>query len=688
MRMLRRRDIPRIHWGLACLYLDPLLGESDSVDGLRSLHDAATEFQATSKPDLRAQFLQLIPSEAPVLTCTDPIQANRLLATLVPLGGGDSIPLAVDFDFTRYEAWSIDELASLLATATMFQPAVVEEILEAVGGELRLLKLFSSQTPWVTAPLFEDTEVGNRTIKADWFYVAEPYQPDPDKAIADIGDTLLSLSPSSHISAVDATDSTCQPIIRPDGAPLCSKRISRKHLIPKARTAWLFAFRQVVYTQMEHSSLTEYTHQMALLIQKTDLLFQQFSDRWIFGKGNTQSLITQIDELASQVLNTAHPAADITPAFMTNPVYGQSLVAPLPTLLSQVLNNLVPRMSNLQKETYPRAIGCFAGGLSAGSREQMGSEIWRTMSSPPLGELDSLATSLYDISCILHEKANSETPRLFSQIVKTARRKKVSNIVQDVAQQSRTRGERRLQHRLNRLYREFRVHGWAVLQWERPIEQADSPYWPPVEIALGVNIASDMSNVTERERILAIGQERLGNDWPLRVVPVVEGQIEPALAIFPSSVGVLPDSEFTRNWEHQIKLPFITAEFSRAFDEAIAACRWKSEIASCRNFADLHPEEARALAKIEKGFRQDRDTFIRYVESTDLDELSTLAKSFMEEARAQVEHEVNTSKSGMQVDDPFWVGLRPDPTGKICEGTEAYVCLLMLLRQAESRRQV
>ena len=687
MQLLRRREIPPIHWGLACLYLDPLLGESESVEGLRRLHDAAREFQANSKPDLRAQFLRLLPTGAPELTCTDPIEANRLLAALVPLGGGDSISLTVIFDFACYETWNVDELASLLATATMLQPAVVEDILKAVGGELRLLKLFKSQTPWVTVPLIEVTDESTRTIKTDWFYVSEQYQPDPNKAIFDICTTLLSLSPFSHLAAVDATDPTGQPLDRPDGAPLCSKRIARKYLVPKARTAWLYAFRQVVYAQMGPSSLTEYTHKMALLIKKTELLFQQFNDGWILGKDTQQSTIAQIDELASQVLETAHPAADITPAFMTNPVNGQSLVSPLSTLLLQILNNLVPRMSNLRGETYPKAISSFAGGLSGRAREQMGSEIWRTMSSPPMEDLDSLATRLYDISSILHEKANSESLSLFKQFVKTARRKRVSNIVQDVAQQSNTRGERRLQHRLKRLVKESRAHGLAVHHWKRPIEQAESPFWPPFEIALGVNVASDLSNISDIERIQAIGQENLGNNWPFRVVPVVDGQIESALAVLPLSVGALPDTEFTRNWEHHIDLPFVNAEISRVFDEAIAACRQQSEIASCRNLADLHPEEARVLANIEKKFRHDRDTYNRYVESTELDDSFGLAQTFIEEVGAEIEHEVETSKSGMQVDDPFWLGLRLNPEGEDCEGVEAYIYLLMLLRQAELGRQ-
>ena len=212
--ILEQHQVRRAQWSLASTFMDPGIDLSalSKLEPLRNWLDAVTAFRALPKYDLRSACLELLPqgSQAPV--CTDLRQANRLLSCLVPIAGGEAIPIPIVPKFAGHGEQNIHDIAALLSTASLLDSNVVESLVAAFGGEQTLLSQFRSQTPWTTAPTIETEGDHGRTVRANWFLVAENYQPNPHDAVCNICDTLIALSPSSKAAVSDAVDPAGQSI--------------------------------------------------------------------------------------------------------------------------------------------------------------------------------------------------------------------------------------------------------------------------------------------------------------------------------------------------------------------------------------------------------------------------------------------------------------------------------------------
>lgn len=688
IEILEQHGVQQAHWSVASMFMDPGIDLSvlSKFEPLRNLLNAVTAFHALPRRDLRSTCLELLPrgSQAPV--CTDLRRANHFLSCLAPIAGGEPIQIPIVPKFTGYSEQNIHDVAALLSTASLLGPNVVESLAAAFGGEQILLSQFHSQTPWITAPTIDSEGNHGRTVRADWFLVAENYQSDPHDTVCNICETLIALSPLSNAAASDAVDPAGQPITVGDYSPY-SKNIPRENLPAKARVAWNVAFRQILLARIGSDRLTKYTQQMSGLVRQVEKYFRLFSEKWIGRRGisNRDRLASEANDIMDQINALAYAVPETLASSMTSPPDGAGVSDTLGALLTGVLSNLTRQMGGISAGGNAKAAAVFANDLAAQAREHERSDIWRTTSAPPLKELAALAERLDNVACILHEMAHDGSPTATERLIKAAKKGNPGKAVRSAADRCRSLAEQRFRRRLRDLEKALKAQGWTAKCWTRPVDESDSIYWPAMEVAILVEATDFETDVGCLDDCLAIGQDQLEEEWRFRVAPVISGQVVASLALSTSLQGSpLPDVDFAKKWQAHIDLPFLSSEISEAFEAAVAACIQISAIVNCCDLTNLHPEEEDVSLKVIDSFESKREIIETFAEKADLEEFNN-ALAYLDESWNQVVDEFEAAKTGQTISSPLWMSLYLPMAGEGNEKTFDLAYTRMLLLQAECR---
>ena len=676
------------HRSLAAAFADPaldvpVLAGSDQLERLRR---AVLSFRGSPKPDLRVACMQHVPQGTAPPRCLDLSQTNRLLSCLAPICGGDPVRVThTHAPPTGDQDPDIHQIARLLSTAFLVDPAMADNLVEALGGERALLDLFHAQVPWTTPPIIEADSQHGRTVRSNWHQVADELQPDPHKTVCDICETLIALSPRSDAAACDAVDPTGETIAIGDYTPF-SKNIPRTNLPPKARVAWNVAFRQILLARTTVDSLTDYTSRMAILVHRTEKVFRSFSEKWIKGKriSNAKSLASEINSILEAVNALSYATPERTPSTMTEPNHAGDDDT-LGSMLTSVLGNLVGRLSNLDTA---KAAAAFAGSLHGQAREHRESEIWRTTSSPPVDQLSGLSERLNDVSCILHEMAHDSRPEAVQPIVQTTKKAGMGNCVRAAARFCRLRAHRRFESYLRGFENALAARGWRTHCLSRPIGEPDSPYWPAREVAVVVEVEDiDTQWLPNVEELLLLGQNHFDNDWPFRMVPVMNGKILTSLACLPTSQMPIPDEKFTQDWAEFVDRPLFSPILLEKFEEAAGACMQISAIVNSRGVQDLHPDEDECLSTAVETFNSSREAIEAAANGPGTDHLQ-LALDYLDRNRERLNDEVETVKAGQTVEEPICMTPHQAIAQQASEDVVDYVAVRLLLLQEECQREV
>ena len=682
MSILEQYGVQRVHWSLASLWADPqldvpVLSESGQ---LTSLRNAVLAFREMPKHDLRAACLEQLPEGIEPPRSDNILQTNRLLSCLVPICGGDPIRIALGCEFPADGDPDVRQIARLLSTARLTDPDLAESLVTSLGGEQVLFDLFRDQIPWTTPPIIEPAGTHGRTVRSNWYQAAEQHQADPHETVCEICETLIALSPNSDAAASDAIDPMGRTIAVGDFKPW-SKNMPRANIPAKARVAWNVAFRQILLARAAADSLTNYTHQMALLVRGTEKVFRSFTEKWITGKriSNIDALASEISRIVDAVSALAYTAPENPPSAMTDPVRAGTDDT-LGALLTGVLANLIGRLSKLETA---KATATFAGSLGGKAHEHHQSGIWRTMSSPPLKELAKLSERLGDVSCILHEMAHDSEPDAIQRIVKTTRKAGFGAAVRAAARHCRHLADRRFNNRLHELETAMLERGWKSRCVSRPINKHDSPYWPAREVAVLLEIEDLAAQwIPNVENLLSLGKKHLKNDWPFRTVPVLNGQVLASLALVPSSHMPLPDQDFGHKWSDCIDKPMFSSTLVEKCDEAIAACMHVSAIITCRGVKDLHSEEDGILAMAVDTFRRNREIVANAADQTETDHFA-LALDYLDRTWGRVVDEYDSVKANRAIEDPLCMTPHLAIAGEESEHVQELAVIRLVILQAE-----
>lgn len=685
MEILEQHGVQRAQWLLASTFSDPGIDipELSAGEQWQNLRNAVLAFRALPKDDLRPACLEHLPDGNAVPTLQNLQQANKILSCLAPICGGEPVRLAISPEFIGDGEQDIRQVASLLSTAYLIESDEAEKLVQAFGGEQVLFELFRSQTPWVTTPVVDPNGAHGCTVRSDWYYVDETAQPDPHETVCGICETLIAISPDSDAAASDAVNPQGQPIAVGGHTPW-SKNRPRGDIPPKTRIAWNVAFRQVLLARSASDSLTDYTRKMAQLIRRTEKVFRSYTEKWIKGKriANADALAQEVNEVVEAVSALAYATPE-KPAFdMTAPAAGAGEEDTLGALLTGILGNLMRRMSTVPGEEGAKGVAAFAGSLAAQAREHERSTIWRTSSKPPLREVNALRERLGDVACIVHEMAYDGDRSSIQGIIKAARKGHLGKAVRAAARRCRSLADQRFCKRLWALENALKENGWDARCWSRPIDEADSVYWPSREIAVLVEITDFETDAGYIEDSLAMGQDHLGNEWRFRVVPVIKGYVIPALALFPSAHVPLLDQDFAKNWRDHIDRPFLSPQIVDRFDEALTACTQLSGILACRDPEDLHPDEHEVFSKSIESFERNRDQVVEAAETTGSEHLAW-AYNYLNETWSQIVREFEAAKAGQPIGQPLCMNAHLALSGQADDQTTELAAVRILMLQAE-----
>lgn len=685
MSVLEQHEVQRAQWSLAAMFSDPQIDipELTEFEQWQSLRDAVLAFRASPKHDLRHACLKQLPDGSAVPPCQNLQQANKLLSCLVPICGSEAVRLPLAPDFLGNGEQDIRQVAALLSTAYLIGPDVAENLAQTLGGEQVLFNWFRSQTPWVSAPVIDPNGKHGRTVRADWFLVAEQEQPDPHDTVCNICETLIAISSASKAAASDAVSPKGEPIMIGDFRPW-SKNMPRRNIAAKTRVAWNVAFRQILLARSASDNLTDYTRQMAELVKRTEKVFRSFTEKWIKGKSitNADALAEEANEIVQAVNALAYAAPEKPTPVMTTPAAGAGKDDTLGALLTGVLGNLIRRMSKIPGEEGAKGAATFAGSLAAQAREHEKSAIWRTSAQPPSRELGALAGRLSDVACILHEMAYDDGQSSIQGIVKAARNGNLGKAIHATARRCRMLADQRFSKRLQALEISLQNKGWNARCWSRPVDEVDSVYWPAKEVAVLVEIADFETDAGYIEDSLTIAQQQLGSDWRFRVIPVINDRVLAPLALLPSSHMPLPDQDFASEWRPHIDRHFFSSEIVDSFDGALAACVQLSGILACRDLERLHPNESEALSKSVESFERNRDLIAEATKNTGSEHLAW-AHDYLNQTWNQVVSEFEAVKAGQEVAVPLCMNAHRALAGEADDQTAEFAVARILMLQAE-----
>jgi hypothetical protein len=656
MEILVLHGVQRAQWSLASMFgCDAQIDISDlsELEQWQTLRNAILAFRTLSKPDLRSACTGYLPENSAIPASENLEQANRLFSCLVPICGGEPVQVKVTPDVVDDEKHDIRQVAALLSTAYLIAPSLAEQLAQALGGEQVLYDWFRTQTPWVERAVFDPEGEHGRTVRSDWYHVAEQEQSDPHVTVCGICETLIALYPGAEAAASEALNPLGQPIVVGGHRPW-SKNMPRQNIAAKTRVAWNVAFRQIMLARSVSISLTEYTKQMADLVTRTDKILRSFTEKWVRGKriGNSDALAVEINDIIYQV-NTLAYATPAKPApVMVSPAKGGDEDDSLGALLTSILGNLVRRLGRIPSDENAKGAAMFAGSLAEQAHGQRESDIWRAHSAPPLRGLQMIEQRLNDLACVLHEMAYDSGNASIQGIVKSARKGAPGKAISAAARRCSILAEQRLNRHFQTLERKFKSKGWNAKCWVRSIAEPDTVHWPAKEVAITIEIEDLETDATYIEDSLALGQQYLGDHWRFRVVPVINGIVLAPLALAPSSPVPLPDLNFSDEWQQNITLPFFTSEAVAAFDEALTACMQLSGIMACRDLNNLHPDEQRVFSKAMEAFKRSRDRVIAVAEGVD-SEYMEWACDRLDQAWNQIVDEFDERKSGRIVKEPL-----------------------------------
>ena len=689
--VLEQNSIQRAHWSLASMFFDPSTNVPD-ISGLeqsQALKGAVETFRVLPKTDLRSACLEFLPKGTTTPACKSFEEVNRLLSSVVPIADGQPVPINMSPEIPGGGEQNIEDVATSLSTAFLVDPKLAEKLVYAFGGEEVLFGRFRKQTSWVTTPVIDPGGEHGRTVCADLYYVAEEYQSDAHKTIVSICETLIAISPSSDAVASNAIDPKGR-LIKVGDHVWVSKNIPRKYLPPKSRVAWNVAFRQILSARAVRNSLTEYTQHISELIPETEKLFRSYTEKWISGKkiGNANAIALGINKAVNTVNSLAYTEPQSVAASMTAINESTAADDTLGALLTGVLGNLVPRMSKLSSEGNTKGAAVFAGSLAAQAREHQQSNIWRTISTPPKKKLNTLAERLDDVSCILHEIAHDDSPTAIKGLVNVAKKASLGKSVQFVVQRCRMQADRRLQNKLRTLEKNLEERGCHVQCWTRPVVDTDCIYWPPVEIAVLVDMENFETDITYLDKCLSVAQEIIGQEWRFRVVPLMGGKVLASFAIFHSSSIlssqelILPDVDFAKDWQEHIDHPFHSSDALEAFENAMCACMQISGIVNCRNLEEMNPEEQEITKKIIGSFESSRERLEEVAAGAGLEELDWFLNK-VDSSWNQLVGENESARDGKTVSSPLYEGNYPALFEEESDWMNELAAARMLLVQAE-----
>jgi len=626
--ILQDVELDRSFWTLASMFndIETEVPDIPNQENFSKLTHVVSKFRSLSMPDLRDACLKLMPDDVVWPESKSIKDTNEMLASLLPITGCNSLDserIRLRYELCESNEQPIFEIARLLSTAQLVSREIAMEMLELLGGEEKLFSIFYSQTAWVQKPIIEVSEDGQRIVRSNWYVISEEYQPDPHRAICDICEVLIGISPESQFSASDAINVNGETIAINDFVPW-TKKMPRSSNPAKSRVAWNVVFGELVKLRANSTSLTEYTETMASCVKSAQKILLKITETWIRGKKVicSEAEIEEINETLRVIRSISYADSVSTPTTLSAPESNRSFEVKLGPFLSSVLDNLLVRVVKASNGEGAKATATFAGQLHGEALLFLESEIWRVTEEPPIRELKELVSRLQAVSYVLHELDYDVSPQSLKALIKLAKKAPSGRGIYAAAKCCKTRAKKRLKLKIKKTQLKLSKLGWASDCQTRSIEKNNGVYWPASEIAFFIEIPNSLSEEKDWMECLPICNESIAGLWRFSIAPMMNQKVVSALAVTPSSgaTGFLPVIDFNTTWKDLSAFEFSETEKSITFEAIISSCVQISSIIACRNIENLHVEEEEVLHQLSHSLEQNTEKLVDFFESGALGE--------------------------------------------------------------------
>ncbi|MBK8191360.1 MAG: hypothetical protein IPK79_13035 [Vampirovibrionales bacterium] len=569
IQLLEEWNIERSLWSVTAMFAVakgvefpdlPSVGE-----GWNRLKELVQHFHSTPLEDFRITFLDKI-HVFPALEGLDTLQL--LLASMVNMSHFPSFDLNIlDAETNNY---CIRKISKVLETAYSVSPDFALSLSKSFGGEEYLLKTASEQISWIMPPIIGEEEHG-RTVRADYQFISAQASDNMNDKAVEICKIIMALVPSSEAAACSFVD-TNGMVIQIEGRPMMAKNIPRSNLPTEVVVAWNKALGYFIQSNANIISLSEYSTVMSSLITRTESVFREVTEKWIRGvKFNNQEQIAE--ELNSIVQACNGLSFTMVPSLLGSLKNASNLGISsdtIGTLLTSILNNLIPRLCAVSQKSEAQAVASFSLHLSEDAQKCTSSTIWRMLDDTPADQLIAISERLEYLSEILQEFAAQYEKDSIELAVAMAKRASFGKSIAAASKFSKNRGEHRLKKTLECLLRNLKEEGIEGEYKTVPLKKNDGIYWPAVEIAIIMTI-SELEELNKLETVIQIAKEALDEKRIFTVVPKLNGKIISNLAMKIYPTKSLPDVNFNDIWLPEFQEQVLKSKIIETFSNAMSS---------------------------------------------------------------------------------------------------------------------
>ncbi|KSV75587.1 hypothetical protein N185_17255 [Sinorhizobium sp. GW3] len=519
------------------------------------LREAVAAFAEVKVPDLRAAFLDRLDDVSKLdLQAIDLETFHRLQAALMPLRGCEAAPrldLSLDQDLSNTP---LIPLLELVRTTAEIKPDEAAHLVDLAGGPDALLSRLPDELAWITPPQLLEVERddGGRELAVQAYVrlISDKIQTDLHGDIVRLCELMLAAAPQARRAISDSLlpDGTAMVV---GGRSLNRKCIPRENLPSPAQIAWSRAQARAIDRLVGAPQETGRTASLASLIRELNQRLDEAANLYL--------RMEPPKERWRLLVNIGAMLRDFVPPPRVNEAMSDPLDpgshAPSDGMhaFASDLQRLVTELADDEGDNM-KIRGTRVVDLAATARKLADPEIWRMISDPPTRAMSDLAERLEDVRAVYGHIANdpAQRHRWATQFSTTSRR---HSALSKAAAQARRHAEQVLAARNAAYEAAFAEAGLVVHVYARAHEKDEGYAWPHVCFTSLLEASSVQEWASALERFFEVCQTL--QDTPrMSCAPLIRNQIPP-MAMVRIGEAVLPDVDFTKDWNGQLPWPIV-----------------------------------------------------------------------------------------------------------------------------------
>jgi hypothetical protein len=457
-------------------------------------------------------------------------------------------------------AGTLDETATLLATARLVDPKLAVAWVDATGRQV-LLDRIHNEVAWVSRPTLSKEKEG-LAVCAEIRYIVDSKQPDVHSEVVRLCELMLAFAPNAQLAIANAVAADEKIIYISDTVPLASKRIPRENLPPSAQVYWNKQWVSRVADYVATPSYSNYLHRSVELLKEIISVLDVVLDEW-FRKGSVSN------NKCERLNSTNNLAETLTPPRISSYAAAgkgsserNESVTELQSVLFDCSVNLIKRFNQLPEDVNPYV--AWVGNILKHIDSAIEKEPWELVAKKSPQELNRLREIVEAIYLMAGQSGIRNEHPINTWHKTKAQRKTAFRLASCEVKNLTERQIKRVNTEIRQAIKSFLPISNAYVRYK----EGEIAPWPPCEILITtpINDLADWISVVAENNdqlrpIVGIGRTVF---W----IPLIDG-----IAIDNLTIGGV-DTLFPRrgqlaDWLLQEKIPVIDAKRVDDFEAVI-----------------------------------------------------------------------------------------------------------------------